>query len=348
MYDTTYHILSHLWEALTAPLHPDADLYWGFLVCALVIAWFAWHFHLNPTSQPVGQSLRSFARRYFSKKLWWHRSAKVDYLLYFSNILLMPIVFTYVGFSQGPVESLFKHFITPTPLLPSPLPPIWLLLLFTIVFFVVYDLGRFIAHSLQHDIPFFWEFHKVHHSAEVLTPMTAFRVHTLDILIMNWVPTLLTGLTTAVFHHYIDPRIGFFTFFGLHVFVFLFNWIDHLRHWSVWVTYPHPLSNWLISPAHHQLHHSAEPEHWGCNRGYELALWDRLYGTLIVPPSLPPAFRLGLGDGSDGQWHCLSKIYFWPLTQSFKLFKNRGRPNQNPSQKSALSTVNSPVSPPKP
>jgi len=29
-------------------------------------------------------------------------------------------------------------------------------------------------------VPFLWEFHKVHHSANVLTPITAFRVHPVD------------------------------------------------------------------------------------------------------------------------------------------------------------------------
>ena len=47
-------------------------------------------------------------------------------------------------------------------------------LLYTVLFFVAYDFGRFVAHSALHDVPVLWEFHKPHHTAEVLTPMTAF------------------------------------------------------------------------------------------------------------------------------------------------------------------------------
>ena len=41
-------------------------------------------------------------------------------------------------------------------------------LAYTVLFFIAYDFGRFVAHSLLHDIPCLWQFHKVHHSAEVL------------------------------------------------------------------------------------------------------------------------------------------------------------------------------------
>ena len=38
----------------------------------------------------------------------------------------------------------------------------------------------FVAHYLQHRVPVFWEFHKVHHSAQVLTPITLYRMHPID------------------------------------------------------------------------------------------------------------------------------------------------------------------------
>ena len=45
-----------------------------------------------------------------------------------------------------------------------------------------------------------------------------------------------------------------------------------------------------------------------CNRGFELAVWDRLYGTLYVPHR-QESFRMGLGDGTDEQWHTVRRMY---------------------------------------
>src|SRR6185503_10340022 len=200
---------------------------------------------------------------------------------------------------------------------------------YTIFFFVAYDFGRFVAHSLLHDVRILWEFHKVHHSAEVLTPMTTFRAHPIDLAVMYWVPTVTTGVVTWLFHRFVDAGIGFYTFLGLHIVMWLGNLIGNLRHWQVWLSYGQTLNRWLISPAHHQLHHSAEPRHWGCNRGFELAIWDRLYGTLYVPSNQPETFRMGLGDGTDGKWNTLGRMYLWPFQLAF-------RPAHGPEQSDAV------------
>jgi sterol desaturase/sphingolipid hydroxylase (fatty acid hydroxylase superfamily) len=192
---------------------------------------------------------------------------------------------------------------------------------FTIFFFIAYDLGRFVAHSLLHDVPWLWEFHKVHHSAEVLTPITAFRVHPIDLMVMAWVPVLFTGMLSWVTHRWIASDITFFTFMGFHALVWVFNLVEHLRHWHVWVHYGPKLNNWLISPAHHQLHHSANPAHWECNRGYELAIWDRLYGSLKVPELAPTEpLVLGQGDGTDEQWRSASALLFNPFDLLYRKY----------------------------
>ena len=50
----------------------------------------------------------------------------------------------------------------------------------TLVLFAAYEFGYWLDHYFSHNIPFLWEFHKVHHTAEVLTPITNFRVHPVD------------------------------------------------------------------------------------------------------------------------------------------------------------------------
>jgi sterol desaturase/sphingolipid hydroxylase (fatty acid hydroxylase superfamily) len=70
------------------------------------------------------------------------------------------------------------------------------------------------------------------------------------------------------------------------------------------------------------LHHSCEPRHFGCNRGFELAIWDRIYGTLYVPPMRPESFRMGLGDATDGQWNSLARLYLWPVAGAWRELVN--------------------------
>jgi len=113
----------------------------------------------------------------------------------------------------------------------------------------------------------------------------------------------------------VDPGITFITFLGTHAIIWASNLVGNLRHWHVWLSYGPTLNRWLISPAHHQLHHSCEERHMGCNRGFELAIWDRLYGTLYVPPEYPEEFRMGLNDGSDGRWRSVWQLYWWPFQQ---------------------------------
>jgi sterol desaturase/sphingolipid hydroxylase (fatty acid hydroxylase superfamily) len=180
---------------------------------------------------------------------------------------------------------------------------------------------------LLHDIPVLWEFHKVHHSAEVLTPLTAYRVHPVELALMAWVPALATGIVTWAFNRFADGAVSFYSFLGLHVAIWAFNLIDNLRHSPVWISYGPVWGRWLVSPAHHQLHHSREPQHWGRNRGSNLAIWDRLYGTLYVPPVRAETFQMGLGDGTDGHWNSVARMYFWPLAGAMRRISDlvRGR-----------------------
>ena len=54
------------------------------------------------------------------------------------------------------------------------------LFVFAFVLLIVYDLANYVDHRLQHRIPILWELRKPHHSALVMTPITALRVHPLS------------------------------------------------------------------------------------------------------------------------------------------------------------------------
>lgn len=308
---------TQLAKAATAFTLPDSFLYWPFLVSALCLALLVVAFAARANENQTWW--RSLGGQ-FSSRIWWHRSARADYSLYFANALVLPALFAIVTFGDAQVVKALHGALGTAQLSPpsgSETAGIVARVAFTIVFFLAYDFGRFVAHSLLHDVPLLWEFHKVHHSAETLNPLTTFRAHPVDLLVMAWIPALMTGVVTWLFNLTTASPVTFYTYLGLHVFLFASNLIGTLRHTHVWLSYGPRLNKWLISPAQHQLHHSCEAQHLGCNRGFELAVWDRVYGTLYVPVQRE-SFRMGLGDGTDGQWHSLRRMYLWP-------FANAGR-----------------------
>ncbi len=305
-------VLVAMTEPLTHFTSAKSPIWWPFLVSALVVALAAFALKHGASRS----AWREFRRRFLGRSLWLHQSAHADYRFYIVNVILNP--FIVVPFVIGGatvahlVEAALASAIGPVEASVLPLPA--MVALYTVVFFIAYDFGRFLAHSLLHEIPLLWEFHKVHHSAEVLTPFTSFRVHPVDLLVMTCVPNLITGTVSGAAWYLAGGEIGFLTFYGLHAGIAVFNLIGNLRHWQVWISFGATLNRWLISPAHHQIHHSVEPRHVGKNRGFELAIWDRLCGTLYVPTDEEEAgFALGLGDGTDGQWHSVARLYVWPF-----------------------------------
>lgn len=330
--DLVFRAVFEFTKAALAFRQRDSFLYWPFLVSTVLIAMLAWRIGYARGSAESPSGWREFFGRYFGRALWWHPSARADYRFYLVNAIVFPLLLGPLIFGERAVSDVLNTAMQPFlgSVNPDWTPAGWTTkIIYTVAFFLAYDFGRFAAHSLLHDVPLLWEFHKVHHSAEVLTPLTSFRAHPIDLAVMAWIPAVTTGVLTWLFHRFVDGGIGFHTFLGLHVLIWGFSLVGNLRHWQVWISYGALLNRWFISPAHHQLHHSAEVRHWGCNRGFELAVWDRLYGTLYVPSNEPESFRMGLGDETDGRWRTVGRMYFWPFALSFKRFSARSLREKN-------------------
>jgi sterol desaturase/sphingolipid hydroxylase (fatty acid hydroxylase superfamily) len=303
------HVVHYTTQALTAFIQQGSYLYWPYSVSTLLLA--LW---LNK-------------KGFFNRALWWHPSSRQDYKLYFANFIVGPALLMLLWVNEGAVISALNHVLGSSDTAVAPASQAttqawWLRACYTLAIFIAYDLGRFISHYALHHLPFLWEIHKVHHSAVVMTPMTAYRLHPFEIVIMAATPVLLTGTTTWVFNRLFGAGISVYTLLGLHVVLALLSFIDNLRHSPVWISYGQFLNRWIISPAHHQLHHSMEERHIGCNMGFSLAIWDRMAGSLVVPTDKPEDFRLGLDEASDAHYTGLGSLYVRPVVDAAKqLFK---------------------------
>jgi sterol desaturase/sphingolipid hydroxylase (fatty acid hydroxylase superfamily) len=311
LHPAAIHVIYYLSEALTGFTQQGSYLYWPYSVSTLLLA-----FWLNKQG-------------FFSRALWWHPSTRQDYQLYFANFIIGPALLALLWVNEASVVAAFDTVLgnsVSTATEPTAALNGWLRALYTLAIFIAYDLGKFLSHFALHRLPVLWEIHKVHHSAVVMTPMTAYRLHPFEIVIMSATPVLLTGATTWAFNRALGADISVYTLLGLHVILAMLSFIDNLRHSPVWISYGQRLNQWIISPAHHQLHHSMEERHWGCNMGFSLAIWDRLAGSLIVPADKPETFRVGLDEASDPKYTGLMSLYVRPVVDAGKqLFKIKGR-----------------------
>lgn len=188
--------------------------------------------------------------------------------------------------------------------------------IYSVALFLTYDGGNFVQHYLQHRIPLLWEFHKVHHSAEVLTPITALRVHPISDLFISQLLAVFFGLTNGVFLYLFAGKIAVMTVAGANVLFFLHYTIGvfHLQHSHVWIVFPPMIREIFMSPAMHIVHHSRNPAHYGKNFAFGLTIWDRFAGTMHMPKDEEEnELVLGLDSTEQDAFKSVRDLYFTPL-----------------------------------
>jgi sterol desaturase/sphingolipid hydroxylase (fatty acid hydroxylase superfamily) len=170
---------------------------------------------------------------------------------------------------------------------PSTRPGTWgpiSIMVFAVALSMASDFGYFLFHWAAHKFPPLWAIHKLHHSAEVMTPLTAARVHPLERLVMGPSTALTTGLILGPMLYFYAGETDMPTIFGLDVFSVLFFVLGHnLHHSHVWVYYGPIVGRLIVSPAQHQVHHSSLPRHLDRNYAEHWAIWDTIFGTLYLP-----------------------------------------------------------------
>ncbi|MBX2802721.1 MAG: sterol desaturase family protein [Myxococcales bacterium] len=187
--------------------------------------------------------------------------------------------------------------------------PTWLVTVaYTLVLFVAWDASRYVLHRLMHEVPALWALHQVHHSAEVLTPLTFHRIHPLESLLYGLRGALVTGVVAGGFFWLFRGQATEWTLLGVHGVGLVLNVVfGNLRHSHVWLGFG-ALERWFVSPAQHQLHHALDRER--TNYGTWLALWDRWGGSWVRSSAGPPT-AYGLVEANHR--HTLLSAWFGPL-----------------------------------
>ena len=229
------------------------------------------------------------------------------------------LLFVFVVFSMAPiaigVSSGFESLLG----LNKPLE--WssasIIVIFTLLLFVTDDFTRFLLHYLLHKVPMLWEFHKVHHSALVLTPFTIYRSHPVESLLYAFRMALTQGFVVGLCYYLFGPTLKMYDILGANAFVFLLNLFGaNLRHSHIWLSWGDKIEGWFISPAQHQIHHSDNPKHFDRNFGSALAVWDRLFACLIKASAVGK-ISYGISVNHQGH-HSLVQLYVEPFKKAFQ------------------------------
>lgn len=148
--------------------------------------------------------------------------------------------------------------------------PLWLQIPLAIL---LADFCIYWGHRLSHKIDFLWRFHRVHHTAERLDWLAAYREHPLDNLytrVIENTPLLILGFP-------LESVAGFFVFRGLWGLYIHSNVDLSVKYLKYFVGSPE-LHHW-----HHELKRSGE-----CNFANVMPVMDLLFGTFYDPDDQQP------------------------------------------------------------
>ncbi len=148
--------------------------------------------------------------------------------------------------------------------------PIWVHIL---VSAVLLDMAVYWQHVASHKIPMIWRFHKMHHADRDIDATTGIRFHPVEIV--------LSMLYKMVIVLILGPHI-----IGVFLFEIILNGSAMFNHANV------RLPLWLdktirilfVTPDMHRVHHSVIAAETNSNYGFNLSIWDRIFGSYIAQP----------------------------------------------------------------
>ncbi len=296
-------------DSFIALFSPNKRIYWVYILSSIFIA--AVYLQLHKKERRIN----------LNSKLWFHKSALLDYKyfivsFFIKTLLILPIIISAKEITLFTYKLLLENygFVKITYFSYSEV-----MILFTLTLFVVSDFTRYWIHRFLHTIPFLWEFHKVHHSAKVLNPLTFYRIHPIENILFALRYSLSIGVVSGVFIYFFGAMIGVVEIVGVNVILFFFSLMgSNLRHSHIKLSYPKIVENIFISPFAHQVHHSTK--YYNKNYGGYLAIWDKIFGTLQLSKNIKNNEKIKFGvEIKDFQ--TISNLLFTPFIKLGKKYE---------------------------
>ena len=138
---------------------------------------------------------------------------------------------------------------------------------------VLLDLVLYLQHVMFHAVPALWRLHRMHHADLDIDVTTGTRFHPIEIVLSMLVKFAAIAALGI-------PAVAVFAF------EVLLNATSMFNHANVRIPGAVDAAlRWLVvTPDMHRVHHSLERDETNSNFGFNLPLWDRLFGTYRAQP----------------------------------------------------------------
>lgn len=141
-----------------------------------------------------------------------------------------------------------------------------------ILLFLATDLVWYWYHRFGHEINLFWAAHIVHHQSDDFNYTAAARITVIQAVFRGlfWSILPIIGfpaemITVLLLIH------GTYPFFTHTQLVGKLGWLEYI----------------IVTPSHHRVHHSSNPEYLDKNYGDMLIIWDKIFGTFAEEKAEP-------------------------------------------------------------
>ncbi len=169
---------------------------------------------------------------------------------------------------------------------------------------ILLDLAIYLQHVLVHAVPVLWRLHRMHHADLEFDVTTGARFHPIEILLSMVLKMMVITALGA-------PAVAVL------VFEVLLNATAMFNHSNVRI--PEAIDRVIrllvVTPDMHRIHHSVVPHETNSNFGFNLSLWDRLFGTYRAEPAAgQEAMTIGIEQFRNPGEQRLDRM----LTQPFR------------------------------
>lgn len=141
-----------------------------------------------------------------------------------------------------------------------------------ILLFLLTDFMWYWYHRFGHEVNLFWSVHVVHHQSDNFNYTVSARITVFQSAArcLFWAVLPLFGfppemITTLLLIH------GAYPFFTHTQLIGKLGWVEYL----------------FVTPSHHRVHHSSNPQYLDKNYGDVLIIWDKLFGTFAKEEEQP-------------------------------------------------------------
>jgi sterol desaturase/sphingolipid hydroxylase (fatty acid hydroxylase superfamily) len=196
-----------------------------------------------------------------SKTLRWANNLGLVFLNSFVLRLLFPAAAVgMAAFAAGKGWGIFNYFQVPFAIA-------------VVVSVVAMDFIIYLQHVLVHAVPVLWRLHRVHHADLDYDVTTGARFHPIEIIL-----SMLIKFSTIIV---LGPPLV-----AVVIFEVVLNAMAMFNHGNIRLPlgFDRVLRLFVVTPDMHRVHHSVEDDEANSNFGFNLSLWDRLFGTYRPQP----------------------------------------------------------------